>query len=279
MWSFLRWRVVGVRYLTRMNNKKWDLSKADMPVVAANTSQIEESGFSDGPELDNETIKEILEIYRDRMEAIVPKETGHPFVNLIRSEDINTSNPILKLAFSKNVLDPAINYFKGKVTLDSIQFLYSWPTNGQLRASQKWHKDFGDSKSFHAIFYLNDVDSLKNGPFTFVDKKDSKKIGWSFFIRRIDDKDFIEQLGNGKVRYFYGNSGKSVFVDPAVCYHFGSRCETPRLALFITFNSSRPFVPATDLIKNNSEKLLKIASSLRPDLSNTFLRRMLNYHS
>ena len=275
IWAFLRWRVIGVRYLTRLTHDKSAVQKSS-PSVLPSTALINEIGLTTGPKMDDSTVEKILTLYKDRIQAVVPKPTGHPFVNLMNAEDITTTNPILQKAFSKEVFDPAADYFGGQVTLDSIQFLFSWPTNGQLRASQQWHKDFGDSKSFHAIFYLKDVTEIKDGPFVFVDKKNTKRIRWSPFIRRISDKQFLKELGDGEVKYFYGKSGESVFVDPAACYHFGSRCENPRLALFITFNSSRPFVPATDLIKNNAQKLLQVATELRPDLSRSFLASVLN---
>lgn len=194
---------------------------------------------------------------------------------MVTDEDINIDNHIVKLAFSKEVLDPTIKYFNGEISLDSIQFIYSWPTTGEMRDSQKGHYDYGDSKSFHAIIYLNDVTDLSHGPFTFNNKTDSKKIKWSPFIRRVEDDQFVKELGDGEIRYFYGNAGKTVLVDPACCYHHESRCKTPRLALFLTFNSSNPFVPPIELIQRNRVKLIDIATQLRPDLTKSFICKLL----
>lgn len=273
--SFLRWRVVFVRYLTSLLNKKIKISKSDYPTVNVNVAELIENGYMPGLELTQNQVDEIKALYKDKIQNVVPKLNGHPFVNLISDNDITKENPIIKLAFSHEILDSAIAYFNGDVSLDSIQFLYSWPTSGELRDSQKWHFDYGDSKSFHAIIYLNDVTQLSDGPFTFINKIDSKKIHWSPFIRRIDDDQLIKELGNGEVRFFYGNAGKSVLVDPACCYHYGSRCKTPRLALFLTFNSSNPFVPPVDLIQRNKPKLINIISELRPDLSKAFVGKLL----
>jgi hypothetical protein len=173
------------------------------------------------------------------------------------------------------VLDAADAYFGGRVTLDSIQVLWSFPTD-DLRESQMWHRDYGDAKSFHCITYLNDVQSDADGPFVFVDRNDTRRIRSSPIIRRIDDVTFERELGNGKVHSFFGLAGESVFVDPAVCYHYGSRCETGRLAVFVTFNTDRPFVPAQSPLRENRQRVLDAAKLIRPDLDEVYLRRLLN---
>ena len=273
--SFLRWRVVFVRYLTRLFNKKISIPRSDYPNFNPEISKLIENGYMEGFELNRFQVTEILDLYQNKIKSVIPTETGHPFINLVTDEDINVNHPIIKLAFSKEVLDPAIKYFNGNISLDSIQFLYSWPTSGKMRDSQKWHYDFGDSKSFHTIIYLNDVLELGHGPFTFINKSDSKNIKWSPFIRRVEDDQFLKELGDGKIRYFYGNAGKSVMVDPACCYHYGSRCKIPRLALFLTFNSSNPFAQPIELIQRNRQKLIEIATQLRPDLTKSFIGKLL----
>ena len=163
----------------------------------------------------------------------------------------------------------------GRLVLDSIQALYSWPTAGALRESQLWHKDYGDWKSFHWIAYLNDVNGPDDGPFSFIDKRDARRIAPSPFIRRIADDDFSRELKGGQVRVFAGRAGDSIFVDPAACYHCGSRCRNPRLAVFVTFNTSNPFVAPTAPIRENRQRIFEAARSLRPDLSDGYLRRLL----
>jgi len=164
------------------------------------------------------------------------------------------------------------------MTLDSIQVLYSWASQGSLRESQMWHRDYGDSKSFHWIAYLNDVTGPEDGPFAFVDKEDARRITRSPFIRRIADPAFARELGDGKVRQFLGRAGQSIFVDPAACYHSGSRCKNPRLAIFVTFNTDRPFVAPTPLVTENRRRIADAARQIRPDLSDPYLKRMLQLH-
>jgi hypothetical protein len=206
---------------------------------------------------------------------VVARDSGHPFDNLFRAEDISADNPVIALAFSPAILDVADDYFFGRLLLDSLQVLYSYPTDGELRESQMWHKDYGDSRSLHWIAYLNDVSGADDGPFVFIDRQDARRIGRSFFIRRIPDARFLKELGNGRVRQFLGRQGESLFVDPAVCYHSGSRCRNARLALFATFNTDRPFFAPTPLVRENRQRLLDAARRVRADLNDEYLRRLL----
>ena len=276
-YNYVRWNLILVRLIGSLkyvnNYFKKSLVKS---LSLESTTEINNIGYSQGPTIDAGIVDGIMNIYRERAEKIVPSLKGAPFVNLINSNDISVNNPIIKLAFSKEILDAAIDYFGGKLSLDSIQLLYSFTTNNQLRESQYWHKDFGDSKSFHAITYLNDVNKIEDGPFVFINKIDTKKIKKSIFIRRINDRDLINELGDeNKIKYFYGTSGSTVFVDPSVCYHYGSRCKNYRYAIFITFNSDTPYTNSISLVTENKQKLLEVAIQLRPDLSSKLLQRII----
>ena len=96
-------------------------------------------------------------VYGPRGEQVLHRQEGHPFTNLFQREDLTPNNPVFRFAFSPQVLDRADEYFGGRFVFDSIQVLYSWPTEGALRESQMWHKDYGDWRSFHCVAYVNDV--------------------------------------------------------------------------------------------------------------------------
>ncbi len=271
--SFLRWQIVPVRMVGK-------IAGAHAPDIAptprmAITQEVAQQGYASGPQMAAADTQAIRDAFEPRARAIVPRNGGHPFKNLLQSPDLTAENPVLRHAFSAAILDIADDYFAGRFILDSVQLLYSWPTD-TLDASQYWHRDFGDSKSLHSITYITDVPDEAAGAFTFVNKADSKRMRSSPFIRRIADEQFARELGDGAIHRFFGKAGESVLVDPAACYHFGSRCKVPRLALFVTFNSDRPYIGADPLVQNNRDALLAAATTLRPDLSSAYLARLLS---
>jgi hypothetical protein len=274
--NYLRSHLIVKRKFSMLFNINSKTFSKSEPSVLESSKVLSNVGFTSGPTCSPEILQEIKNIYEARIGEVIPKSTGAPFKNLIHDEDITIDNPVIKLAFSKEILDPAIDYFGGKLLLESLQVLYSYPTDGKLRESQHWHKDFGDSKSFHGIMYLNDVTKVKHGPFVFVNRIESKKMKRSLVIRRINDEDFRKELGDGQIETFYGKAGESIFVDPAICYHYGSRCKEGRLAIFFTFNTSTPYVIIPGLIQNNRNKLFEIGKILRPDLSEDKLKVLLD---
>lgn len=274
--SFLRWRIVAVRYAGKVSGSSpagW--LRRSVPPRGRIAGAVQERGHEPGPTLAPEVLAHVQSIYRPRSERVVARPSGHPFVNLVEAQDFAPTNPVFRHAFSPEVLDVAHDYFGGRLTLDSIQVLHSWPTEGPPHDSQAWHKDYGDNKSLHCVTYLNDVLKAEDGPFVFVDRADTARIRRSPFIRRIDDTQFASELGDGQVRIFHGRAGASVFVDPSACYHYGSRCRHPRLAIFVTFNTDSPFVPATEPIRQHARSILAAAQQVRPDLRESYLRSLL----
>lgn len=263
-----------IRYITMLLNMRWGALMAPPPIKSNNIARVDIKGYSKGPNLSIDQVKSAMAIYAPRSLNVEIKPHGHPFLNLFNEEDINSNNPIFRFAFSANVLDAAFEYFRGKMILDSIQVLYSYPTSGDLRESQHWHLDYGDRKSFHCVTYLNDVLESDDGPFVYVDKIATKRIGRSFIVRRITDDQFSREH-NDKIESFYGVAGSSVFVDPSACYHYGSRCKTPRFAIFVTFSSWFPFVQPVPLVTSNIDKIIAEAQKVRPDLSEAFLKSLL----
>lgn len=265
--NYFRSHSIALRKLSMIGNvRKKSFKKPESSILEC-TKEINDIGYATGPTIDFKILHEIQSIYQPRTSEVVIRESGAPFKNIMQDQDVTIDNPVIRLAFSKEILDPAMDYFGGKILFESLQVLYSYPTEGKLRESQLWHKDFGDSKSFHAIMYINDVNAIEEGPFVFVNKNDSKRIKHSSFIRRIPDEQFMKELGDGEVKYFYGKAGESIFVDPAKCYHYGSRCKKGRLAIFFTFNTSTPYVISPGLIQRNQTKFLEMGRQLRPDIS------------
>ena len=275
MGSFVRWRLVPTRYLTLLVGLRWSRVVRPAPARLAVTRAVQDQGFATGPALGAGVLSAIQALYRPRVNGVKPRATGHPFENLFTADDINADNPVFRYAFSPAVLDVAVDYFGGKPLLDSIQVLYSYPTEGEQRESQYWHLDYGDTKSFHCVAYLNDVLTPTDGPFVFVDKQVTNQVGRSVVVRRIPDDRFDAERKTGEIRSFFGQAGSAVFVDPSACYHYGSRCKTPRLAIFVTFSSWFPFAQPVPLVRGNAQRIWAAARQVRPDLSDTFLASLL----
>lgn len=273
--TFVKWRLTPVRYIGRLRYlRPHHLTAAPKPQTDI-AKTVDETGYASGPVLSGERLSEMQALFEPRKPEQAPDGLKAPFVNLSREEDFRPDSPLAKLAFSEEVLDVALDYFGGRVRLDSLQVLYSFPSDGPLKESQKWHLDYGDSRSLHCVMYLNDVLDDDGGAFAFIDKKASKQVGRGLTIRRMGDEEIREESDNADWHVVYGRAGTSVWIDPAACYHHGSRCKRPRTAIFATFNSDSPFVAPVPLVSQHAKLLAETGKTLRPDLDPAIFDRLL----
>ena len=274
--SFLRWRLVPVRKMGRLRFLRPGRTRS--PCAAgrlAASSEVEQTGFATGPVMPADLIADTRAFYEKRIPPLADIPANRPHVNLARAEDYTADNPLLRWIFRPDLIDVALDYFDGRCRMDGINLLYSPARDGKtLSESQYWHRDYDDSRSFHAITYLNDVLDEDAGPFVYVGKDDTRRIAPSPVIRRIDDPTFEAELGEGQIHRFYGEAGATVFVDPAACYHYGSRCRRERMAVFLTFNSDMPYTKPDKAVSDNAEAILQSAIALRPDLDESLLKRL-----
>lgn len=276
--SFLRWRLVPVRKLGKVKNKLTGHAAPparDSRFDPARLEQLNAKGICPAMPVDPAQLKAIQDIYMPRGDAVVATDNGHPFENVVRPEDFNAENPLFQLAFSDDILNAADAYFDGKYSFASIQVARSFPTSGDLRESQKWHRDYGDAKSLHFIMYLNDVTKVENGPFVYVDKQVSKKVKRSPIIRRLTDDQIAEEIGSDEFETFYAKAGEAILMDPAVCYHFGSRCTIPRTAVFVTFNTHVPYTDMMAPLGGHRAAAAREARKVRPDLAPEYIDSIL----
>ena len=273
-YRLLRWRLVAVRMAGKVKNA---LARPVVPPRPTNPfergriSELDSKGFCEAGPIPADELAQIKAIYDPRAAEVSSRDSGHPFENVVRAEDFRADNPLFRLALSEEVLGAADAYFDGQFLFDSIQVLRSFPTGGPLRESQKWHKDYGDSKSLHFIAYLTDVTKPEDGPFVFIDRKTSRSVAKSPLIRRIEDAQLSKEIGGKPFDAFYGKAGEAILVDPAGCYHYGSRCQTPRTAIFVTFNSSTPYEPMVEPLSGARRQAAAEARKVRPDLPGAYL--------
>jgi hypothetical protein len=96
-----------------------------------------------------------------------------------------------------------------------------------LLASQQWHLDYsavGDDQ-VSVWVYLTDVNSIAQGPLTYIPIPGSRKVKNDIFPRRIKDEE-IEAAGlASEVEYALGPRSTVFLVNTHKCYHMGSRLE------------------------------------------------------
>jgi hypothetical protein len=131
--------------------------------------------------------------------------------------------------FSSNLYEDISNYIGFKPILIDMQIMHSYKNNFFLEDSaQLFHSDYEDKKSIKIFINLDDV-SYENGPFTFIDKKDSELVAKtynyskSYKKRRLDDELIENLIHRNNFKNNVGEKYKGLLIDSTACLHYGSR--------------------------------------------------------
>ncbi len=274
MASFIRWRVVAVRYVTRLGGMNFSRLFTPPPYRTLASEELAANGHCAGPLCLGMSCASAADL--SAQNARRKADLGRLFLR----------QPLQRARYrcrqsGVSLCDvAAVLTSRWTTSTDNrLSTASRCSIHGQQRVrpleSQLWHKDYGDSKSLHCVGYLNDVSECR-GRSLRVRGQGGYPPHRAFDLRPPHRRFAIhEGTRSGRVREFLGKAGESIWVDPAVCYHFGSRCRNARLAVFVTFNSRFPFARPTALVRQNAPTLFEAARQVRPDLTAASLRALL----
>lgn len=135
----------------------------------------------------------------------------------------------LKNFFSLEVFDEIGKYIKFKPILYSINIMHSYKKNFVLEDSaQLFHSDYEDNRSIKIFINLDEVKE-ENGPFTFIDRKNTQLISEAFTYsksykkRRLEDNYVEAFVKKNDYKNNIGPKNFGLLVDSTACMHYGSR--------------------------------------------------------
>jgi hypothetical protein len=262
--SFIRWRITAWRYLYALffsiknPTKSIAVSSALTEPPAEQPEQyhnsLEKSGFISLKKLIKQpqilALKQQLDLLATRyvQDAGNANERGSkPFVNILDLQDISKkktvlANQLVEVCFNPSLLHLLDSYLGAGFVLDSIQLLYSFSVDSEMKESQYWHKDYGSSKSIHLFLPVSNM--REDSPFTVMSPQASQAVGKRPWVRRISPTKMTKILGNSSSKSNLLLDSDIIALDPAKCYH--RYCSTrDHAALFITYNA-RPLFHRQD---------------------------------
>ena len=132
--------------------------------------------------------------------------------------------------------------------LHAIKALLNYPTPGDARHSQLWHRDPEDVRQIKVFIYLTDVDE-QNGPFCYIPR--SQPFGSKASIdpecsnpKRITDAEMSRAIPQSAWVSCTGPAGTMILAD-TVGFHRGGRVMTgTRVLINLTYTSGTPFGPS-----------------------------------
>jgi len=216
------------------------------PDLRARLDSLKSSGHADAVEDVDPVLLAELERFCDERLAQTPdlrKKMTAYWANLTGPADRTVDGILIRFALQERVLKLATAYFGQVPYLADVDISVSFDTGKpQWETSQLWHRDYADHKTVKFWVYLSDVLSKGDGPFTYVPPGPSRRIKNTFFPGRVKDETMAKCVAPDEVKEIFGKRGSAFYVEPARCYHLGSRLSPGRqrityVATFLTRNS------------------------------------------
>ena len=225
------YRIINLREGVTRRIRAGTLTKNLNPAIVGHVKELGEEGFSYFTEQIDPKLMQELNTYYDEViskrSATATSYESHPFFfPLIRQEDLTTDNILVRFALQDSITQALTAHFGSVPYLSGIYVTESRSVETVgLLGSQQWHLDYSwwNSDQVFLWVYLTDVNSLDQGPFTFIPIPGSRKVKNDFFPRRIQDEE-IEAAGlTSQIKNAFGARSTAFFINSYKCYHMGSR--------------------------------------------------------
>ena len=145
----------------------------------------------------------------------------------------------MRFALDERLLSSVARYLECLPFLQSIELLYSKPLGNSPVASQLWHRDRRDLAIIKVFLYATDVE-MENGPLTMLSLEQSRQVP-DYLPHYLSDEQLGRYADLRQAVPLTGPAGTTWMVDSENCYHLGSRCQKPRLAFVVYFDSGFGF--------------------------------------
>jgi len=150
------------------------------------------------------------------------------------SQGMSSDHPLVALSLKEDILKVVSAYLGQAPFLEYLLLTYSLPSTQPLKSSQLWHQDHDNDRMLKLFFYLSDVQTVEDGPFTLLPKEARNRIQNSFFPRHLPDEEVNSQYPLSQAVQIKGRKFSAFLVDTSVCYHMGSRVSAGHSRLMST---------------------------------------------
>lgn len=244
----LGWLVKGGLSLLNMDTLRHRRAQVaqlpQSPALAQASQTLEQQGYLDVSDLVSRALAEQVAKHAEdklaKADALSgQQELGHKsfWVSLL-DEDLKNgaypaSHPFVQYALQPEIVSILAGYMKQLPQLSDVLLTLSRPTENKLTFSQLWHHDHDDKRVCKLFIYLSDVNSLDDGPFTFMDAQSSNRFKNAPKSHMTDEKVFA-RIGKDAVHELIAPKFSSFIVDTARCLHMGSRITPGHTRLLYT---------------------------------------------
>jgi hypothetical protein len=183
--------------------------------------------------------------------ADLPAHEAKDFLVRLIPPKLHADSVYLRYAVQEGFLAVADAYLGMRAQLRAVHLWLNYPTEGEARSTQLWHRDSDDVVNLKIFTYLTDVDE-SSGPFAYAPA--THPFGRrrsieprSFAPGRVEDGEMQRALPREEWRINVGPAGTTVFADTCGFHKGVKPVSRPRLMLMCHYTSPAAY-SARDLV-------------------------------
>jgi hypothetical protein len=151
---------------------------------------------------------------------------GDPFIHVPEVQEI---------AFSDQLVEFATEYFNCIPALGTFNLRRSYVNDLPPKSTQLFHCDRNSIKFFKFFMYLNDVDSVEDGPLTLIKESNKKRPFNHSYQHRWTEENMRAVYGDNSLVYLTAKKGDLIAANPGLFYHRGTK-PTSKERTMLTLN-------------------------------------------
>ncbi len=189
--------------------------------------------------------QEIQDIATGKIEN--PKVNKDFIIHLVsREKEFSKDSPIVKVALDPKLLEIIASYLGMWPKLHSVSAWLNYPTEGEAKTSQLWHRDPEDLQTVKVFIYLDAVDE-STGPFSYIPETQpfgaaAGKAATYEKQKRVLDDELASVYPKESWMSCTGPASTMIIAD-TVGYHRGGKPSIgQRILITFTFTSGNPYV-------------------------------------
>lgn len=195
---------------------------------------------------------------QDLLQGKSSQSEAKDYVSHLTNHRFSMNGPFVRLATDPQLLNIVNEYLGMKSYLRSMDLWLNFPTPGNAKETQLWHRDYDDYLNVKVFIYLNDVTEV-NGPFCFIPgthRVGSRATASLSRLARIDDATMKTEIPERDWKVCTGKTGTVILADTGG-FHKGLKPQkNHRLLLMLQYTSGTPCFPrGFELIELNTARL------------------------
>lgn len=172
-------------------------------------------------------------------------------------DPLYTAPEIADYIFNDYIMQIAMCYLKCYPAVGTLNLRKSYANDVPVEGVQYYHIDPNSPRFLKFFTYLNDVDDIKDGPFTYIKGSNRKLHDKLYNFHRVPDNLAEEMYGKENVNYITAKKGDLIIAD-TTGLHKGTKCiDNDRTMLTINYvihpEEFRP--PSFKIRKDTYDKL------------------------